>query len=101
MIDSPNVCVIGVGMSAFGRHPEESFEDFGKEAIDAALADAGLDYSAIQMACCGHAMQGITAGQRLLNRVGATGIPIINVENACATGSTAFHQAVMAVRAGD
>ncbi len=100
MSASPNVCVIGVGMSAFGRHPEESFEDFGAEAINAALADAGLDYSAIGMACCGHAMQGITAGQRLLNRIGATGIPIINVENACATGSTAFHQAVMAVRSG-
>ncbi len=100
MAEITDVYVVGVGMSAFGRHEGESFEDFGEDALRQALSNAGLDFSAIEMAFCGHAMQGITAGQRVLNRLGATGVPIINVENACATGSTAFHQAVMAVRAG-
>lgn len=100
MAANPDVYVVGVGMSAFGRHEDESFDDLGLEAVNQALADAGLDYSTIGMAFCGHTMQGITAGQRVLNRVGASGAPIINVENACATGSTALYQAVMAVRAG-
>src|SRR5208337_3826615 len=92
--------VVGVGMSAFGRHEQDPFEVLGEQAIRDALRNAGLEFDALQIAFCGHAMQGITAGQRVTNRVGANGMPIINVENACATGSTAFFQAVMAVRSG-
>ncbi len=92
--------VVGVGMSAFGRHEQDPIEVLGEQAIRDALRNAGLEFDALQIAFCGHAMQGITAGQRVTNRVGATGIPIINCENACATGSTAFFQAVMAVRSG-
>jgi acetyl-CoA acyltransferase len=99
---SPNrdAYVIGIGMTPFGRHEQESVEDLGEQALKAAFADAAIDPAAIEIAFCGHAMQGITAGQRVMNRIGSTGIPIINVENACATGSTAFFQAVMAVRSG-
>ncbi len=100
MAGTTDVYVVGVGMSPFGRHENKSFEDLGEEALRAALSDCGLDFSAIGMAFCGHAMQGITAGQRVLGRLGMTGVPIVNVENACATGSTAFFQAAMAVRAG-
>ncbi|HYB90231.1 MAG TPA: thiolase family protein [Candidatus Binataceae bacterium] len=92
--------VVGVGMTPFGRHEDKTIEDLGQEALRGALANAGLEFPAIEMAFCGHAMQGTTAGQRVINRVGNTGIPIINVENACATGSTALYQAVMAVRSG-
>ena len=92
--------IIGVGMTAFGRHEGRSLESLGAEAVRTALSDAGLDYSAIGMAFCGHVMQGMTAGERVLTEVGLTGIPIINVENACASGSTALYSAIMAVRSG-
>lgn len=94
------VSVIGVGMSAFGRHEGKEVEELGEEAVRGALKDAGLEFSDLEIAFCGHALQGITAGQRVLSRVGMTGIPIVNVENACATGSAAFYQAVAAVGSG-
>jgi acetyl-CoA acyltransferase len=92
--------VIGAGMTVFGRHEDRSLESLGVEAVRSALADAGMDYSEIEIAFCGHVLQGTTAGQRVLQGVGLSGIPIINVENACASGSTAFFQAVMAVETG-
>ncbi len=94
------VYVTGVGMTAFGRHEGTAIEELGRQAIEEALAQSGLPLSEIDFIFCGHAMQGITAGQRVVSRVGSPGVPIINVENACASGSTAFFQAVMAVRSG-
>lgn len=98
--ESREACVVGVGMTAFGRHEGRAVEEIGEEAVRAALADAGLEASDVEIAFCGHVFQGITAGQRALARAGLTGAPVINVENACASGSTAFHQAVAAVRGG-
>jgi acetyl-CoA acetyltransferase len=92
--------VVGVGMTAFGRHEGRSVEDLGEEAVRAAIADARIDPADVEIAFCGHVFQGITAGQRVLARAGLDGPPIINVENACASGSTAFFQAVAAVRSG-
>lgn len=94
------VFIAGVGMTAFGRHAGAGVGDLGREAVTAALADAGLDYAAVEIAHCGHVMQGTTAGQKVLYGVGMTGIPIFNVENACASGTTAIRAAAMAVGSG-
>lgn len=95
-----DVYVIGVGMTPFGRHPDKKFSILGEEAIRAALADAGIEYDAIEAAFCGHVMQGSTAGQRVIRRVGTTGIPVMNLENACASGTSAFRMAWTQVAAG-
>lgn len=94
------VYAAGVGMTAFGRHEGTSVRQLGREAVGAALADAGLDYRAIEIAYCAHVLQGSTAGQQVLYGVGMTGIPIFNVENACASGTSALRAAVMAVGSG-
>lgn len=94
------VYVAGVGMTTFARHEGKRVTDLGQEAVKAALADAGLDYSAVEMAYCGHVLQGTTAGQKVLYGIGMTGIPIFNVENACASGTSAVRAAAMAVGSG-
>ncbi len=98
--------VRGVGMTAFGRHLERSMKDLAREAIDAALADAGIPKDALQAAYCANSMAGIVTGQEsirgqvVLNPLGITGIPVLNVENACASGATAVHQGWLAVASG-
>lgn len=94
------VYVAGVGMTPFGRHEGKRVSDLGQEAVTAALADAGLDYTAVEIAYCGHVLQGTTAGQKVLYGIGMTGIPIFNVENACASGTSALRSAAMAVGYG-
>lgn len=94
------VYVAGIGMTAFGRHEGVPVTELGQAAVKTALADAGLDYGAIEIAYCGHVMQGLTAGQKVLYGVGMTGIPIFNVENACASGTSALRSAALAVGFG-
>ncbi len=94
------VYVAGVGMTAFGRHEGKRVAELGQEAVTSALADAGLDYNAVEIAYCGHVLQGATAGQKVLYGVGMTGIPIFNVENACASGTSALRAAATAVGHG-
>jgi len=94
------VWAVGVGMTAFGRHEGKTIQALGTEAVGAALADAGLGYDAVEIAYCGHVLQGSTAGQKVLYGVGMTGIPIFNVENACASGTSALRAAAMAVGHG-
>ncbi len=94
------VYIAGVGMTAFGRHEGKRAPELGQEAVTAALADAGIDYTAVEMAYCGHVLQGTTAGQKVLYGVGMTGIPIFNVENACASGTSALRAAAQAVGFG-
>lgn len=102
----PTVYVVGVGMTQFGRHIERSLDSLAREALTVALNDAGASISDIgQVFYAGvtqGALQGQTAvpGQVVLNKVGVTGIPIWNVENACASGTSAFQLAVQALRAG-
>ena len=95
MVDPFNheVYVVGAGMTAFGRHEGTRVAELGQQAVRAALQDASLDYSAVEIAYCGHVMQGTTAGQKVLYGVGMTGIPIFNVENACASGTSALRAA--------
>ncbi|GAB0193174.1 sterol carrier protein 2 [Grus japonensis] len=90
------VFVVGVGMTKFAKPHEESvdYPDMAKEAGKKALADAGIPYSAVEQACVGYVFGDSTCGQRAIyHGLGLTGIPIINVNNNCATGSTALFMA--------
>jgi benzoylsuccinyl-CoA thiolase BbsB subunit len=95
------VAVIGAGMIPFGKYPDRSLADLGWPAVKAAVADSGVAPGKIEAAYCGTALGGMMAGQRVLGRIGLTGIPIINVENACSSSSSALRQAVMAIRSGE
>lgn len=101
-----NIYVVGVGMTLFGRHKDRSFEDLTGEALNAALKDAGCEKSDLQAAFYTGSTQGplqgqaFIPGQILLNKNGVEGIPVFNVENACASGSSGFHLAVQRLQAG-
>jgi benzoylsuccinyl-CoA thiolase BbsB subunit len=93
------VYVSGVGMTRFGKHRARSIEDLGREAVLAAMADAGIGAEAIQEAYCGSYMGGPLIGQRILRDLGMTGMPIVNVENACSSSATGLREAVTAIAA--
>lgn len=93
--------VAGVGMIPF-RKPgaSQTYEQMGSEAARLALADAGVGYEQIQQAYAGYIYGDTTSGQRALYEVGMTRIPIFNVNNACATGSSAIYLARQAIQSG-
>ena len=93
--------VAGVGMVPF-KKPGAAvpYDAMGAEAARMALRDAGLDYADVQQAYVGFVYGDSTSGQQALYKVGLTGIPIVNVNNACATGSTALFLARQAVAHG-
>ena len=98
---SRSVHVAGVGMIPFvkpGNH--QPYPVMGAQALRAALADAGLDYALIQQAYVGYVYGDSTCGQRALYEVGMTGIPVVNVNNNCSTGSSALFLARQAVESG-
>jgi acetyl-CoA acyltransferase len=96
-----NVYVLGTGMIKFGRYPTKSVPELGGEAAILALKDAGVGIKDVEMFACGNLYQSnAMVGQRILQQIGQTGIPVVNVANACATGSTAFREAFMAVASG-
>ena len=94
--------VIGVGMTAFSKPgtKEGDYPDWAREAGRAALADADISYELIEQAFAGYVYADSTAGERALYELGVTGIPIINVNNNCSTGSSALFLARQAVRSG-
>jgi acetyl-CoA acyltransferase len=93
--------VAGVSMIRFGRYPDRDVPDLGAEAVLLALADAGLSIRDVEYLAAGCLFQAnAMVGQRILQEVGQTGIPVVNVANACATGSTAFREAWLAVASG-
>ena len=100
------VQVLGVGMTAFGKFLDRGLKALGGEAIRAALADAGVAADELQAAFVGNAMAGLITGQEcirgqvILRALGLGGLPVYNMENACASASTAFHTAWMAVAGG-
>jgi acetyl-CoA acetyltransferase len=97
-----DVFVAGVAMLRFGRYPERDVPDLGGEAALLALKDAGLAIKDVEMLAAGCLFQSnAMVGQRILQAIGQTGIPVINVANACATGSTAFRQAWLGVASGE
>jgi sterol carrier protein 2 len=96
-----NVRVAGVGMIPFTKPGQsEDWDVMAEKAIRLALADAGVDYSLIHQAYAGYVYGDSTAGQSALYRVGITGIPIVNVNNNCSTGSTALYLARQMVEMG-
>ena len=105
MTNAP-VWIVGVGMTPFGVRPDASVKDLTQQAVSQALADAGIQRGDVQAAYFGNTCQGVlegqivVAGQIALRSMGFERIPMVNVENACATGATALHQAVMHVRSG-
>ena len=94
------VVIAGVGIHKFGRFQNKTFEQMGQEAIWMALKDANMDFRDIQMAFCGHMHGGTAAGIRTLAGVGLTGIPIINIEAACAGGANALRLASEGIATG-
>jgi sterol carrier protein 2 len=94
--------VIGVGMTKFEKPgtKEGDYPDWAKEAGQKALADAGVSYDAIQQAYAGYCYGDSTYGQRAVYGLGLTGIPVVNVNNNCSTGSSALFLARQAVRGG-
>ena len=96
-----DVYVAGVGMVPFTKPgASEPYPQMASKAVKAALADAGLDYAKVQQAYVGYVYADSTAGQRALYEVGMTGIPMVNVNNNCSTGSTALFLARQAVMSG-
>ena len=95
------VVVAGVGMVPFAK-PRESraYVDIGEAAARVALVDAGLGYTAVGQAYVGYVYGDSTCGQAALYGVGVTGIPIVNVNNNCSTGSSALFLARQAVESG-
>ena len=93
--------VVGVDMIKFGRFPEKTVPEIGAEAALLALDDCGLTIQDMQALYCGNLGQASgMVGQRILQQIGQTGIPVVNVSNACATGATAFREAWASVKAG-
>merc|ERR1712168_455879 len=95
--------VVGVGMTKFekpGSREDFDYPDMAKEAVESALSDANVKYSEIEQACVGYVYGDSTCGQRALYPLGMTGIPIYNVNNNCATGSSALHLAYQFISGG-
>ncbi|MFJ8577258.1 lipid-transfer protein [Micromonospora sp. NPDC093277] len=98
---SRRVLVAGVGMVPFATpRTSQTYDVLGEQATRAALADAGVDYAHLRQAYVGYVYGDSTCGQAALYRVGQTGIPIVNVNNNCSTGSSALFLARQAVESG-
>ncbi|MCA1383082.1 lipid-transfer protein [Bradyrhizobium sp. BRP23] len=96
-----DVVVAGVGMIPFAKPGASApYHEMGTEAVKLALADAGLGYEKIEQAYVGYVYGDSTCGQRALYPVGMTGIPIVNVNNNCSTGSTALFMARQMIASG-
>jgi acetyl-CoA acetyltransferase len=101
-----NIYIAGIAMTVFGRHLERSINDLAGEALRGALQDAGCSADAIGTAyytgMTNGPLQGQIGipGQVVFSKIGLEGIPMFNVENACASGSTAVHLAIQSLKAG-
>ncbi|MGD9811304.1 MAG: thiolase family protein, partial [Sphingobium sp.] len=102
----PEIYVVGTGMTHFGRHLDVSLKAMVSQAVGAALTDAGAAKEVLQAAFFANASQGHMEGQHMirgqvaLRSMGIGGIPVVNVENACASGATAFSLAYTHLKAG-
>ncbi|MBL0149509.1 MAG: thiolase family protein [Ideonella sp.] len=101
-----SIYIAGIAMTVFGRHPERSLEDMAREALQGALKDAGAEIADLETAyyagITNGPLQGQFAvpGQVVLSKVGIEQIPIFNVDNGCAAGSSAVHLAIQSLKAG-
>src|SRR5271163_3056841 len=100
------VVIAGVGMTPFGKFLSRNLKSLSEEAVSVALADAGVSPEAVDQVYFGNAAAGVVTGQEMiraqssLRNTGLDGKPMFNVENACASSSTALHLAWMAVASG-
>ncbi|MBT2550273.1 thiolase family protein [Arthrobacter sp. ISL-65] len=100
------VAIAGIGMTSFGKFLDRSVKSLSEEAVRLALEDAGIGAEEVDRVYFGNSASGVITGQEMirgqaaLRNTGLMGKPIINVENACATGSTAFHLAWQTVASG-
>ena len=103
---SGDVFIAGISMTRFGKRPDDSVKSLTAEAVTAALADAGAAVGDIEAAWFSNTRQPMLEGQNTvrgqiaLRPLGLTGIPVVNVENACASGSTALLSAIHWIKAG-
>jgi acetyl-CoA acyltransferase len=106
MAENNRVTVAGVGMTRFGKFLERGVRSLTEEAVADALTDAGVKAQAIEAAFFSNAIAGLITGQEMirgevaLRNTGILGVPVFNVENACASASSAFHLAWMAIQSG-
>jgi len=100
LIDLRPVYVVGIGLHRYQRLSETTYVDLGLTAVREALADAKIPWSDVQSAYTGTAFIGMAASRPMLRHLGATGISMAQVENASASGSTAFRQACLEVASG-
>lgn len=101
MRKSNTTIIAGVGMVAFGKPgASDNYDVMGESAIREALADSGLDFTHIKQAYAGYVYGDSTCGQKVIYKVGMTGIPVFNVNNNCSTGSSALFMARQAVESG-
>ena len=97
-----DVWILGISMTKFGKHPGEDNLDLASRAALDALADAGIGMKDVGVLATGCLTAGSSAfGQLLQKQIGQTGIPVFNVQNACATGATALRTVAMAIKAGE
>ncbi|MEH0166802.1 thiolase family protein [Paucibacter sp. JuS9] len=101
-----NIYIAGIAMTVFGRHPERSLEDLAAEALRGALKDAGCSIEQLDTAyyagITNGPLQGQFAipGQVVMSKIGISQIPIFNIDNGCAAGSSAVHLAIQSLKAG-
>lgn len=101
-----NIYIVGIAMTVFGRHVQRSLDDLAREALQGALKDAACRVGDIGVAyyagMTNGPLQGQIAipGQVVFSKIGIEGIPVFNVENACASGSSAVNLAVQSLKAG-
>ena len=101
------IYIAGVGMTPFGKLLDQSLKDMTRVAVEGALKDAGIEASQLQAAYFANCVQGHMEGQHMirgqiaLRAMGIGGIPVVNVENACAASSTALNLAVNLLKAGE
>lgn len=100
MKNGRKVCILGVGMTKFHKPGQHDYPELAKEAGEQALKDAGVAYDKIEQAFVGYVYGESTCGQRAVYQFGLTGIPVVNVNNNCSTGSTALMLAANAIRGG-
>lgn len=103
MLQRESVYVVGIGMTKFekpGKRDDFDYPQMAKESITKALKDSRVSYDEIKAACVGYVYGDSTSGQRALYEVGLNGCPIYNVNNNCATGSTALIMAKQIIETG-
>jgi acetyl-CoA acetyltransferase len=94
------VYVIGAGMTQFKPHPDTEVHELARQAAWDAISSSGVSPDDIELAYAGHAYQGQCFGQKVLLKIGIVGLPVVNCENACASGASAVWGVFNAIKAG-